>query len=89
MNVRSAKAIAAIVQQQVVTCQPDMALQDVSQLMRDQSCSSIIVTENEQPIGIWTEADALKIDFSNTSLVSTPIRNWMSSPVKTIHHQLS
>lgn len=76
--------VSAIVQRQVVTCPRDFTLQQATQAMYTHHCSSVVVVENEFPIGIWTEADALKVDFTQPDQSEQPIEALMSSPVETI-----
>lgn len=52
--------------------------------MAERHCSSILVVENDRPVGIWTEHDALAMDFSNATEVRRPIAECMSHPVATI-----
>lgn len=53
--------------------------------MAERHCSSILVVENDQPVGIWTEHDALAVDFSQAAEVRRPIAERMSHPVATIN----
>ncbi|WP_421866515.1 EAL domain-containing protein [Motiliproteus sp.] len=89
MNLRPSKAIASIVQQQIVSCGPETSLLAVSRLMRECRCSSVLISEEGQPLGIWTESDAMKLDFQNPAVVNSPIQRWMSAPVQTINASAS
>lgn len=53
--------------------------------MAEMQCSSILVEDEGQFVGIWTERDALAIDLSTPGSGLAPISRSMSSPVKTIH----
>jgi len=79
--------IQAIMHPNVLSCDINDSIQQAAKKMHAQNASSIIVIEDEIPIGIWTEFDALKLDFSIPTLLSEPIKNFMSVPVKTIHQQ--
>jgi len=57
--------------------------------MADGRCSSIVVVEDGVPVGIWTERDALKIDFADPLAVRRPVSAVMSAPVKTISGKTS
>ncbi|OMH32134.1 EAL domain-containing protein [Motiliproteus sp. MSK22-1] len=89
MIFKHSKSISSIVQRQVITCSPDLPLIDASKLMREHACSSIIVVQDEIPIGIWTEGDSLKIDYGASDLLSTEISQLMSSPLSSISNELS
>ena len=76
--------VRSIVQRNVVTCPPDFTLQQATGLMFERHCSSIVIVENDCPIGIWTEADALKIDYTCVEHSEVEVRHLMSAPVSTI-----
>jgi diguanylate cyclase (GGDEF)-like protein/PAS domain S-box-containing protein len=52
--------------------------------MADHGCSSIVVMDDKVPVGIWTEHDALLVDFSDPDSLHCPIADVMSAPVATI-----
>ncbi len=54
--------------------------------MADARCSSILVTCDDVIAGIWTERDALNVDFSDPTILSQPISGVMSSPILTLSH---
>lgn len=68
----------------VVQCAPQTSLKDAAALMRARQCSSIIVIESGQPLGIWTERDALKIPLGNPAWRDQIIADYMSAPVRTV-----
>lgn len=51
--------------------------------MTERQCSCILIIENQQALGIWTEHDALGIDFFNQQALKQPIERHMKSPVAT------
>lgn len=77
-------AVEQIIQGTILECAPDTPLFEVAERMSTQRCSSIIITESGKALGIWTERDALAIDFSTADVLQQPIRNLMSTPVKTV-----
>ncbi|MFK5986394.1 MAG: EAL domain-containing protein [Pseudomonadota bacterium] len=84
-NLAQEITIQSIMHTPVLTCGIDSSLKNVATIMQEHGTSSIVVTENDLPVGIWTEADALTLDFENKSLFSQPIKDFMSKPVKTIN----
>jgi diguanylate cyclase (GGDEF)-like protein/PAS domain S-box-containing protein len=58
-------------------------------MMQSQGCSSILIVENDVPIGIWTERDSLNLDISNLAVFDRPIREFMKFPVKSIPNDIS
>lgn len=56
------------------TCSPSAMLSDVTKLMAQKNIGSIIVTENETPIGVFTERDLLKkVVAEGMNVNATPI----------------
>lgn len=76
--------VGQIIDGHILTCDPQAPLYAAAELMSESGCSSIIVTEGEKPVGIWTERDALAIDFSSESVLNSPVSTVMSQPVKSI-----
>lgn len=68
----------------VLRCGPETAIGQAIDMMRDANCSSIIVTQDHLPIGIWTEKDCISLPVQPVETLDEPISNWMSSPVHTI-----
>lgn len=83
------KSVLHAVERHVVTCTPDTTLKAATLLMHNRHCSSIVVVDGKRPVGIWTEADALKIDFSSSSESLQPIQALMSQKLQTIAADLS
>ncbi len=76
--------VGSIVQSAVLSCAPGTPLLEAVRKMYAARCSSIIVMERGQPLGIWTEKDILAIDLSAPEQLARPIREVMSRPVKSI-----
>ncbi|WP_172840411.1 CBS domain-containing protein [Solemya pervernicosa gill symbiont] len=76
--------VEQLLQHELLECNPDLPLCKAAQLMRENSCSSIVIVEENEAVGIWTEKDALAIDFSNEASFSLPIRVVMSSPIASV-----
>ncbi|SFR48744.1 PAS domain S-box-containing protein/diguanylate cyclase (GGDEF) domain-containing protein [Marinobacter daqiaonensis] len=67
-----------------VQCPPDTPLCQAARLMADHSCSSIVIMEGDLPVGIWTEHDALLVNFSDPDSLRQPVSRVMSTPVATL-----
>jgi len=76
-------------QTKMLTCSPDTSLHDVVSKMQVAKYSSIVILEENCPIGIWTEADALKLNLTEPAVLSHPISDYMSTPVATVKHNES
>ena len=81
--------IDSIVNRNILTCSPDDTVAFCANAMQSQGCSSILVMENGVPIGIWTERDSLELDVSSLAIFDRPIRDFMTSPVKSIRNDIS
>lgn len=76
--------VSKVINKTLISCTPQTPIHEAADIMSNESCSSIIVLEEGEVCGIWTEADVAKIDFTNPELFSQPVRNVMSSPVQTV-----
>lgn len=77
--------IERIVQPHILACEGDLPVHAAAGRMSAASCSSILIMADGEVEGIWTEHDALGMDFSAPGLFDMPISAVMSHPVKTIH----
>ena len=69
---------------EVLVCAPATPVFEAAQRMRAAGVSSIVVTDENGPVGIWTEHDALALDLSSASVFDQPVATVMSSPVRSI-----
>ncbi len=79
--------VERIVQPNILACTTDLPVYEAARRMSAASCSSILVMEDGKVSGIWTEHDALAMDFSMPGSFAMPIAQVMSCPVKTIHYR--
>lgn len=56
--------------------------------MREAACGAILI-DNTRAVGIWTESDALRLNFADPATFSLCVRDVMSWPVKTISVETS
>jgi len=77
--------IEQIVQPQILTCTPDTPLSEAALRMATARCSSILIAEGDEIIGIWTEQDAVALSAFDSATLRAPISQHMTSPVKTLH----
>lgn len=77
--------VASIVRPDILTCALDTPLKRAAQAMQAARCSSIVVLDdNGQAAGIWTERDALQVDFDDPSSFARPVSEVMSHPIYTL-----
>ena len=77
---------ADIAQPNILSCAPDTSICQAAELMCARKTSSIVIKEGEQVVGILTEADCTKLDFSTNDVFTAPVSQYMSSPVISIAH---
>ncbi|MGM1052605.1 MAG: EAL domain-containing protein [Pseudomonadota bacterium] len=79
--------IERIMHAALLTCDPTTLLSEAASRMAERRCSSILVMQAGKPVGIWTERDALAVDFSDLAAMQRPIAEVMSSPVSSLHRR--
>ncbi|MCE9664995.1 EAL domain-containing protein [Halomonas sp. M5N1S17] len=77
--------IERIMQTGLLTCEADTPLCTAAQRMAERQCSSIVVTREGKAKGIWTEHDALAVNFADPEAGRTRIGDVMSQPVASLH----
>ena len=98
-RLRGSAALTALISNEVVVgeilrpvileCGPDTEVCEAARLMNEAHVSSILVVADDAVLGIWTERDALLLDLGQEDSLRCPIREVMSSPVKSIPENLS
>ncbi len=76
--------VKQILRKHLLECPPTMPLFEVAKLMSEARCSAVIISDGKEPLGIWTERDALTIDFSSSDALNQPVERLMSRPLKNI-----
>ena len=79
--------VERITQSQIVYCSPETCLYKAAREIQKAYCSSILIVDDGKPVGIWTERDALQIDYSDPDALDAPISKVMSTPVKTVNRK--
>ncbi|MDP5291130.1 EAL domain-containing protein [Oceanimonas sp. CHS3-5] len=77
-------AIERLMHTGLLTCTPDTPLREATERMASRRCSSILVMDNHQAVGIWTERDSLRLDLTRPDNLDLPIRRVMSQPVNSL-----
>ncbi|HEY8037452.1 MAG TPA: EAL domain-containing protein [Methylobacter sp.] len=85
----NAISIKDITQTTLLTCLPNETMHDAAVKMAERNCSAILIAVDDEIIGIWTERDVLKLDFSSPDARSTPVSEGMSSPVICVNENVS
>ncbi|WP_341646770.1 EAL domain-containing protein [Thauera sp. SDU_THAU2] len=79
----------AIAHVDLLECAPGLSLCEAARLMSERRVSSILVVEEGQVLGIWTERDGLAIDFTDPAIFFRPISEVMSTPVRAVAAAMS
>jgi len=77
-----------LVQKSLLSCSKMTTIYQAAMKIRENNTSSILIKENEEVIGIWTEADSTKLNFNSTNYYNSPIHKFMSAPVITINEKM-
>ena len=80
-NTDAEPTIAELIKKPLLTCPPQTSLQQAAKLMRSHGVSCILVEEQGQITGIWSEADTRKLDFAGSKPSEIKVGSVMSSPV--------
>ena len=78
------RTIEQIISPRIFSCQPETSVVEAARLMREAACGSLLVIEDTRAVGIWTETDALRLNFADPATFELSVRDVMSWPVKTI-----
>lgn len=76
--------VGEIIGRDLLECGPDLPLHEAARRMSERRVSSILVVEGDEVLGIWTERDALGIDFDDPAAFLMPVRVAMSAPVRAV-----
>lgn len=85
----NAISIKDITQTSLLTCLPNETMHNAAVKMVERNCSAILIVVDDEIIGIWTERDVLKFDFSSPDARATPVSEGMSSPVLCVNENAS
>lgn len=76
--------VADVMSADMLACTSDTPVAEAARRMSAARCSSIIVRDGEDVVGIWTERDALSEDCVTADGTGIPIRDVMKAPVLTL-----
>ncbi|PAJ75057.1 histidine kinase [Pseudoalteromonas sp. NBT06-2] len=76
--------VADLMSKNILSCKPETSLLEAANMMGNRNVSAIFIMFKNKLIGVWTEADCAKLDFSQPKFYQQAISNFMSSPVKQV-----
>jgi CBS domain-containing protein len=84
--------VSEVMTNNITACSPDTAIKDVINILSRNCLSSLVVTENNEPVGIITERDLIAImeDMLNDVVCDhLSIDKFMTSPTITIESHMT
>ena len=81
--------VGDVATKRILQCDHEESVAVVARRMHQEGRSSIIVMRDGEAVGIWTERDALVMDFTTSSSMDAPIGAVMSAPIKTVSENTS
>ena len=69
----------------LVTAKPDEPAADAIRRMLDANIGSVVVCEDNQPVGIFTERDVMRLAGEGADFETTPVRKAMTARPLTIN----
>jgi CBS domain-containing protein len=84
--------VSEVMAKNVTACSPDTKIKDVIKILSRNRISSLVITENDEPVGIITERDLVAImeDMLNDVVCDNlSINCFMSSPTFTVHSDIT
>ena len=84
--------VSEVMTKNVTACSPDTAIKDVINILSRNRISSLVITENYEPVGIITERDLVAIMeemLNDVARDHLPINHFMTSPALTIRSHIT
>lgn len=76
--------LGEIASKDMLTCSPDTTVLEVARILNESQRGSILITQGGEPIGIWTESDATRLNLEDPSIFDIKISEVMNSPIVSI-----
>ena len=83
------KEVHLVMSKKVTTVSKEQSVKKTIEIMTEHKISSIVVVSDGEPVGVFTERDAVRIARNGDKVLSESIDKHMSSPVKTINENQS
>ena len=77
-----------LAQKELLSCSASTPVSVAARLIKERKTSSIVVEEQGQIVGIWTEADCTKLRFDQSEYYDSPVERFMSTPVITVNEDM-
>jgi diguanylate cyclase (GGDEF)-like protein/PAS domain S-box-containing protein len=80
----SESTVGEICTRELETVPADATLVHAAKVMSSAECGSVVVMTDDEIVGIWTETDALRLDYAESGIGQCPLIDLMSTPVRSI-----
>ncbi len=84
--------VSEVMTQNITACSPDTKIKDVIKILSRNRISCLVITENNEPVGIITERDLVAIMeemLNDVARDHLPIVHFMTSPALTIRSHIT
>ena len=79
--IEGATPLTALARRDLIQALPTETVGAAARRMHTAGCSSVVIIDDDVPIGIWTEADALRVELADPEARNQPLEAVMSHPV--------
>ena len=80
--------VSEIMTSKLTTAEVSTSIFDVMQLMASQDVGRVVITDQEVPVGIFTEKDVLRrVVITNVDAKKTPIKEVMTAPIRGVREE--
>ncbi|MBK8817217.1 MAG: CBS domain-containing protein [Methylococcaceae bacterium] len=77
----SPTTLGEIASEEILTCNTETTVFEAASLLSGSQKSAILILQEQKPIGIWTEADALNLDLNHPAVLEINMAEVMQTPV--------
>lgn len=78
-------ALDKLLERKLISCSPDTTVTQVAELMDREDVGAIVVTENDEPVGIITDRDiVVRCVVLRAECAETPVRQIMTEHIVTV-----
>jgi PAS domain S-box-containing protein len=77
----SPTTLGEIASEEILTCNTETTVFEAACLLSARQKSAILILQEQKPIGIWTEADALILNLNNPAFLEAKMAEVMQTPV--------
>ncbi|MBU1658758.1 EAL domain-containing protein [bacterium] len=81
------KEISNVMTTNAFTCSSEESVKFAFDIMKKNRIESLIIEKDSKPVGIISESDSLKLIQQGSDILHQPIKNFMSTPVISIHYR--